>query len=504
MTGFVARQRPHERGFTLIETLIALALMGLVLSALANLTAQWLPNWNRGFERIQRSELIGIALQRIGADLASAEYVTANRGERHPLFDGSELSVTFVRTALGPNAGSGLDVVRLGETSDSLGFATVRSRAPFRPSPVGSSRSEQLQFGEPVLLLRSPYRLSFAYAGQDRVWKSSWHDAEKLPAVIKLTVRDAASERVLLVSTVTPVHVQSAARGDCTQPNGKCDGKPGDPNGAQPGSQGNPGENSQQTGGAAVGQGGARGFVIVAVLWILVALSALATIFSLYLSNSAQALAVGDDGLQAEALVSASVELTAYQLLLANDKARPPRGSFRFHLDHAEALVTYTSETARIDLNRAPKEMLSNLFEVMGAEEKIAREAADRIVGWRTPPKANAANEEAALYAASGLVYSPRQSPFAHVNELSLVLGIPAELIDRALPFMTVFSGSADVDVLIAPAEIIAALPGMTPAALTDFLNQRTGLPRDQSAVAAALGSTKTKASIPQSKSFEY
>jgi general secretion pathway protein J len=133
MTGLIARQRPLERGFTLIETLIALALMGLVLSALASLTAQWLPSWNRGFERIQRSEVIGIALQRIGADLAAAEFVPANRGDRRPLFDGSELSVTFVRTALGPNAGPELDVVRVGETTDSLGFATVRSRALFRP-----------------------------------------------------------------------------------------------------------------------------------------------------------------------------------------------------------------------------------------------------------------------------------------------------------------------------------------------------------------------------------
>jgi general secretion pathway protein K len=245
-----------------------------------------------------------------------------------------------------------------------------------------------------------------------------------------------------------------------------------------------------------------RGFVIVAVLWMLVALSALATIFSVYLSNSARALAVSDTSLQAEALVSASVELTAYQLLLARDKAPPAQGSFRFRLDNAEALVSFKSEAARIDLNLAPKEMLSNLFEVLGADEKIANEAASRIVGWRTPPKKNAANEEAALYAASGLVYSPRQSPFAHVNELSLVLGIPAELLDRAMPFMTVFSGSADVDVLIAPAEIIAALPGMTAAALADFLNQRTGLPRDDSAIAAALGSARTKATIPHSRSF--
>ena len=249
MSASLAKRRAGEGGFTLIETLVAMALMGLVLSALAGITAQWLPNWNRGLERIQRSELIGIALQRIGADLAAAEYVPANRDARYPLFEGSELSVTFVRTALGPNAGPGLDVVRVGETTDRQGFVTVRSRAPFRPLPLASSLSEQIQFGEPVLLLRTPFRLSFAYAGQDRIWKSSWRDSDKLPAAIKLTVRDAANERILSISTVAPVHVQSPAQGDCAQSDGGCDGKPVAPNN----SQGN-----SQAGSAATAQGGTQ------------------------------------------------------------------------------------------------------------------------------------------------------------------------------------------------------------------------------------------------------
>jgi general secretion pathway protein J len=213
MTITRARRRTSEEGFTLIEALVALALTGLVLSALGTITAQWLPNWNRGLDRIQQSELIGIAMQRIAADLAAAEYVPPNRDIRKPLFDGSALSVTFVRTALGPNVGVGLDVVRIGETTDQGGLVTVRTRAAFGPLPPGVSPSEQIHGSDPVVLLRPPLRLSFSYAGPDRIFRDSWRDADKLPAAIMLTVRDGRSERVLSVSTATPVHVDAPARG---------------------------------------------------------------------------------------------------------------------------------------------------------------------------------------------------------------------------------------------------------------------------------------------------
>ena len=226
MSARIDDRHAGEGGFTLIETIVALALMGLVLSALAGITAQWLPNWNRGIDRIQRSETVGTALERISADLAAGEYVPVNRESHRPLFDGSELSVTFVRTALGPNAGPGLDVVRVGEISERREFMAVRSRARFAPVPLDSSLAQQVHFGDPVLLLRPPYRLSFAYAGPDRVWQNTWRGQDKLPAMIRLTVRDGSSGRILSVSTVTPVHVQVPS--DCVRPDGNCDnsGKP--------------------------------------------------------------------------------------------------------------------------------------------------------------------------------------------------------------------------------------------------------------------------------------
>jgi general secretion pathway protein K len=249
-------------------------------------------------------------------------------------------------------------------------------------------------------------------------------------------------------------------------------------------------------------QSSEAGFIIIAVLWILMALAALATIFSVYLANSARALGATDISIERDALVSASLELTAYRLLSIDQKDRPSQGSFSFRMDNADALVTFTSEAAWVDLNQAPKEMLAGLFEVLGVEQKTAGDLAERVVGWRTKSKPNTANDESALYLAAGLNYTPKGAPFAHVNELSLVLGATPAIVEQVLPFVTVFSKSADIDVLVAPPEVVAALPGMTPEVLNDFLKQRPSLPRDQKTIAAALGPVKATATLPDNKTY--
>ncbi len=128
-------------------------------------------------------------------------------------------------------------------------------------------------------------------------------------------------------------------------------------------------------------------------------------------------------------------------------------------MDDADVVVTFTSEAARIDLNFAPKEMLAGLFAGLGANKDAAMDDADRIVGWRTRPRPAAPMTRKRSMPAAGLNYPPRQSLFTHVNELALVVGLPPALVDRALPFVTVFNGSSDVDATIAAPEVLAACP---------------------------------------------
>jgi general secretion pathway protein K len=52
-------------------------------------------------------------------------------------------------------------------------------------------------------------------------------------------------------------------------------------------------------------------------------------------------------------------------------------------------------------------------------------------------------------------------------------------LIDRALPHLTVYSGQAEINLLAADPEVIAALPGVTPEWLHVLLDQREGAPQD-------------------------
>jgi general secretion pathway protein J len=224
---FRRRPRDARAGFTLIETLIATALMVAILAALATITAQWLPNWNRGFVRVQRTELLSLGIERVVADIAAAQYVPAHYATRKPLFEGRELAVTFVRTAIGPNSPPGLEIVRLAEAADARGLALVRTQMRF--APVDPNVGINLRgLRDPVVLARAPFRLSFAYAGADRVWKPTWVDAPELPTAVRVTVRNATTGRTLTVSTAALVHVTVAAAclraknnsGDCVNPVG--------------------------------------------------------------------------------------------------------------------------------------------------------------------------------------------------------------------------------------------------------------------------------------------
>jgi general secretion pathway protein J len=200
-----------DGGFTLLETLIAVLLMGVIMAALATVTAQWMPGWDRGIGLLQRTDNLALALDRLASDIAVAEIISPGAGNTPPMFDGNENSMVFVRTALSPNAEGGLEFVRLGETSDERGPVLVRRTSPFVPN---TDNADSILYTSAVEMIRAPFRVTFSYAGPDRVWRENWHQQPVLPRAVRLTVRDMATSAVLTVSTATLIHAELSA--SCT------------------------------------------------------------------------------------------------------------------------------------------------------------------------------------------------------------------------------------------------------------------------------------------------
>ena len=297
------------------------------------------------------------------------------------------------------------------------------------------------------------------------------------------------------------------------------------------------------------------GFVLVAVLWILAALATLASIYSSYTVNTASASRVADDHVQAEASIRAGVEMAVFRQLALPEKARPARGGFDMRVGRTGVAVRFRSETARIDLNAAPADLLAGLFAAVGVDSSRAETFAERIVGWRTKARASAdanaagagangaggganavsanatspdanstgananpagadaslagaggtedkAAKEDKLYSEENMPYPPRHAPFDNALELSLLPGIPLAVVERVLPFVTVFSGRAEVDIFTADPTVLSAFPEMTPEILGAVVNARAGDPGDGTALLAVLGPAKARATADKSKVF--
>ena len=73
-------------------------------------------------------------------------------------------------------------------------------------------------------------------------------------------------------------------------------------------------------------------------------------------------------------------------------------------------------------------------------------------------------------------------------------------VVERVLPFVTVFSGRPGVDVVSADPIVLSALPGMTPEILAAVLKARATASGDGRDLLALLGPARSGATVDRSK----
>jgi general secretion pathway protein K len=219
---------------------------------------------------------------------------------------------------------------------------------------------------------------------------------------------------------------------------------------------------------------GREGFILVAVLGVLVVLAGLVGAASYLVRTAATGAAGLRDDLVLDALTQAGLELAGYQLFMLN---RPTAdiNAQQIRLNDGVVTLFVTSEAGKIDLNGAPPELLAGVWRASGGASMTPETFAARVADYRDAdsektPKGGA---EAADYAAAGPAARPADAPFAQVDELQHVLGVTPQEVRAIEPLLTVHNPDGKLSALDASPQALRALPELAAAAVDRIVSLR-------------------------------
>jgi type II secretory pathway component PulK len=149
-------------------------------------------------------------------------------------------------------------------------------------------------------------------------------------------------------------------------------------------------------------------------------------------------------------------------------------------------------EGGRIDIGKAPPDVLAALLRSVGAPPAQAESLAQLIVKWRGRDEAPSATAAPANTKDTNIGF------FTDVGQLAEIPGMRPQWVAAIKPLATVF-GAETVNPLTAPAAVIAALPGVDRGQVNAFLATRKSSPNDAAQLGTILGSAQRfVAPLPQ------
>jgi len=197
------KSRRGERGFTLIEIILALAIAGFVLAALASAVHTLARSWEKNTQRVLRQDMVLRALAVLSRDVYGMQRLFFDGGDSAKfIFDGSSSQMQLVAEEPPYPSRPGLYFIRYRVVREGAGYALLRERAAFSPQFNGFS---QITYGDGAILIEGRYRFNLSYgelARGELVWRDAWTDYTRLPRLVRLVVTDIATGKLIFARYV--------------------------------------------------------------------------------------------------------------------------------------------------------------------------------------------------------------------------------------------------------------------------------------------------------------
>lgn len=237
-----------------------------------------------------------------------------------------------------------------------------------------------------------------------------------------------------------------------------------------------------------------RGVALLAALWLVVAIAAVALQFSLEARERRTiGLQTSERGMQrglalgALALVQAQLDVAMRGAPSTTNNpglARLRSGDPWFGVDSIYSGQYFVDSTAvdvaahdlgqYLNINQANENDLRNFFSYLLSDYETATKLSQAIMDWRDAdsiPRPSGAERDD--YIRAEKLALPTNLPFRDVSDLQDVMGMTPEIYAKASPYLTT-RGNGQVNLNSAPVAVLRALPGMTDATLNTIVQMRS------------------------------
>lgn len=186
----------RQRGFTLLEMLLAFTLLALLFAGLFSAFHTFSRAWDAADARMAATEDLRLVSDFLRRQLGQV-MVLKIRGEKtdEPMyaFAGTARSLRYAAPLQPLQHQGGIFLIELSVQPGSQGQALVLRYAPYRPE---LDWDKALSGTEPVQVFDGLQSVAFAYFGReeadaDPVWSSEWKNSLRYPELLKITLADA-------------------------------------------------------------------------------------------------------------------------------------------------------------------------------------------------------------------------------------------------------------------------------------------------------------------------
>lgn len=184
----------RRNGFTLIEVLIAITLLGVIVVLLFGSLRIAGKSWNTGEGKIAAVNQKAVVYQFFKRHLTAIRPLPMPNAEdpqgleaTEQAFKGLAQSVQFVAALPNASTRKGLQIFNIQADPRSSSIIQVALR-PYRETDDESEAAEP-----PVVLLENVANFKFSYFGKtedaaEMIWREEWMEADRPPSLIKVTI----------------------------------------------------------------------------------------------------------------------------------------------------------------------------------------------------------------------------------------------------------------------------------------------------------------------------